>query len=594
MKHLAFFGACAAACALSGAQIELDWTLKDGTRETQVLPLPEKDGVAAFSIPRATLIAKGAKRLALTPDFAHAQKGEEGYWVVSTGQLGTFRCDEGKHACTWPSMSMYGMKTPRKTFVAIVKGLKYYFHTVVEAKKGRYAMSCVLHDELLNEPYEDFAIEFRTLTGDDANYAGMARAYRKYQLDRGAIKPFTERVKGNDTLRYAVEAPEIRIRQAWKPVPSPLPDQVPENEPAIKKVVVTFDRVGDIARELKKQGVGKAELCLVGWNIGGHDGRWPQSFPAEEKLGGEAKLRRCIKDTLDAGYLIVPHGNFRDCYRIAEGFDVEYLVKNKKGEPEQAHDIFWGGGRQYQACPRRGYERYSFREMPRMAALGFKGMGYFDVVTILPAPKCDDPRHPLSRAESAYFWGKSADLSRQFFGGFASEGSLDHFAGSLDSVLYASFGDPRKTNKGLVDRISPIWQICYNGVIVQNPFTTTVNFTAQDRYSMLKLLEFGGRPNFYFYSKFVDDGKDWMGDSDLGCATDEELVRSVAKIKKGWDIYAQVNHLQFVYMKDHAEVAPNVFRTTYENGERLYVNYTDAACATADGAVGAMDWKLVK
>lgn len=61
-----------------------------------------------------------------------------------------------------------------------------------------------------------------------------------------------------------MEAPEVRIRQAWKPVPSPVPYQTPENEPPLMPVV-TFDRVADIAREFKRQGVDKAEFCLVGW-----------------------------------------------------------------------------------------------------------------------------------------------------------------------------------------------------------------------------------------------------------------------------------------------------------------------------------------
>ena len=229
-----------------------------------------------------------------------------------------------------------------------------------------------------------------------------------------------------------------------------------------------------------------------------------------------------------------------------------------------------------------------------MAALGFKGMGYFDVVTILLAPKCNDPRHPLNRAESAKWWGKSAELSRKFFGGFASEGSLDHFAGLLDSVLYASFGDPRKKNKGLVDGMLPVWQLCYNGIIVNNPFTTTVNFTAQDRYSRLKLLEYGGRPNFYFYSKFVDDGTDWMGKSDLGCSTDEELKASVAKIKAGWDIWSQVNHLQFVYMKRHATVASDVFLTEWEDGTHLITNYRTTAFDYNGTSIGAEDYLLLK
>ena len=572
----------------------IETVTSDGKKFVEQVEVPEISCTASFCLTRQQIVSRRARRIAITPDFATARKGEEGFWVVSTGQLGTFRCDKGRFVCASPSMSMYGMKTPRRAFVAIVKSLKYYFKTEVEAKGGSYAMSCVLDGELCREPYEDFEIEFRTLEGGEASYAGMARAYRKYQLDRKAIVPLRERVKDNAVLKEAVEGLEIRIRQAWKPVPSPEPDQVPENEPAIRKVAVTFDRVSDIVREMKRQGVGKAELCLVGWNVGGHDGRWPQSFPVEPALGGEAKLRTCIRDALACGYLIVPHGNFRDCYRIAEGFDLEYLVKDKNGDPIQAHTQFWGGGRQYQACPLRGYERYAFREMPRMAALGFKGMGYFDVVTILPAPKCDDPRHPLNRAESARYWGKSAEVSRRLFGGFASEGSLDHFAGSLDSVLYASFGDPRKTKTGLVDRIAPIWQMVYNGIVVNNPFTTTINFTAQDGYSRLKLLEFGGRPNFYFYSKFVDDGTDWMGKSDLGCATDEELCASVAKIKAGWDVYSQVNHLQYEFIEGHDEKAPGVWCTTYSDGEKVYVNYNRRAEEVEGVALDAEGWKVVR
>ena len=47
---------------------------------------------------------------------------------------------------------------------------------------------------------------------------------------------------------------------------------------------------------------------------------------------------------------------------------------------------------------------------------------------------------------------------------------------------------------GLVDRMAPFPQLVYNGVFAMNPFTRTVNFTAQTKYWQLKLIEFGGRP----------------------------------------------------------------------------------------------------
>ena len=106
--------------------------------------------------------------------------------------------------------------------------------------------------------------------------------------------PLRERIKHSPELAYAARCPEVRIRQGWKPVPSPVPEQTVENEPPMR-VMVTFDRVGDILDEFQRQGVDAAEICLVGWNQKGHDGRWPQIFPVEESLGGEEKLRAVIK-----------------------------------------------------------------------------------------------------------------------------------------------------------------------------------------------------------------------------------------------------------------------------------------------------------
>ena len=564
----------------SAASVEVVWKYKGGRTETENRALVEKDDVAVFTLTRDEILSKRAESVEITPDFATARKGDAGFWAFSSGEYGTFRCDEGQASCNrWQLMSMFGMQTPERTFVAIVRKLKYYFTTRVVASKGVYRMGLALEKEMASHPYEDLEVEFRRLRGGEATLGGIARAYRKYQLDRGACKPLAERAAKNPVLKQGIDSVEVRVRQAWKPVPSPIPDQTPENEPKVTPYV-TFDRVADIAREFKAQGVGQAEFCLVGWNIGGHDGRWPQVFPVEAVLGGEAKLRDCIRTVKDLGYLIVPHGNYLDAYRIADSWDGEWLLKDLDGVTTM-HAGDWGGGRGYRICPQRAYEKFMSREMPRMKALGFKGLGYFDVVSVVNARYCGDPRHPLNGAEAAAWWGKGADLSRECFGGFASEGAFDHFVGSLDYGLYVSFNDPRKENVGLVDRMAPLPQLVYNGIFAMNPFTCSVNFTAQEPYWQLKLIEFGGRPAFYFYSKFRSTSN-WMGDSDLVCATDEQLKSSVAKVKKGWDVYSQLSHLQYEFMTEHEKIADGIWRTSYANGEKIVVDYNK------------LEWKLEK
>lgn len=585
------------------AKAEIVWTSANGDTVSETMTLKRRpDGALSLRLPVERIRERGASLVSLTPLFGLAHKGEPGYWFSPYGHYGEWDRDEGRFFADDDRMimPMFGWATPQGAFLAIVTHLKCYPKMLVEVKGGRYYVSCVLDGELCSDPYENFEIEYHQFPAG-TGYATLARRYREYQLARRAVKPLRERVLDNPALKYAVEAPEIRIRQAWKPVPSPVPYQQPENEPE-PHVAVTFDRVADISKALKGAGVEKAELCLVGWNIGGHDGRWPQSFPAEPRLGGDSKLRSAISAVKSDGYQIVPHGNFRDAYTIADSWDGEWVAKEGTGgeiEPDRGGGITWGGGLAHIVCPQRAYERFCSKDIPRMAAFGFRGIGYFDVVSILHAPICRDPRHPCNRAQSARFWGLSAEISKRELGGFGSEGGVDHFAGSLDSVLYASFDSPLKIENGeiparsLACRMIPIFQLVYNGIIVQNPYTETVNFPLKDRYWQLKFLECCGRPTFYFYSQFRADGAHWMGMTDLTCATDEELSASVAKIAAGCDLWRPFARLQYEYMNGHERLAPGVFATTWGDGTNLIVNYGQEPYAIGDGSIVApMDYAL--
>ena len=316
MKSIPVFAVIAlmASGTFAGSPSEalLNWTLPDGTVVPETVPLaPSADG-ETLRVSREKILSMKAKRLDIVPDFARAKKGEAGYWFTPYGVYGEYDRENGRFfaGSERMSMPMFGWSNPHGACLAIVTSLKYFVRETVKATKGDYTVAATLEEELCREPYEDLVIEYHRRPAGTP-YADLAKIYRAYQLDRGAVKPFRERFAENKVLEKAILAPEIRIRQAWKPVPSPVLHQTPENEPEVK-AVITFDRVRDIVDELKRQGVADAELCLVGWNIGGHDGRWPQTFPSEPKLGGDAKLREAIRHAQDAGYLIVPHGNFHE------------------------------------------------------------------------------------------------------------------------------------------------------------------------------------------------------------------------------------------------------------------------------------------
>ena len=581
---------CVASTA-AGADLEVAFERTDGTREVRRVALEAADGRETLRIARASL-PQNLRRVKIVR--ARVPAGAPGYWVNSDGELGTFKARErdGARRSGRPHMPFFGAVLPEGAFVAIVTGMPYNYSFTVELKKGVYELS-MAYDFHMEDVYEDLAVSFVPLAGAEADYAGMARAYRAYQLKRGAVKPLRERAKALPILDYAARWPEVRVRHAWKPVPSPVPDQTVKDEPPVKPVI-TFERFKEIADAFKRQGIGGAEFCLVGWNVGGHDGRWPQVFPVEPSLGGEAKLREAIAHAQGLGYEVVAHGNHRDAYLIADSWDAEYIrEKNADGTLRRGRTT-WGGGRMYTICPQRAYERFALQQMPMVRALGFRGLHYLDVYSCVGAERCGDPRHPLNERQSAAWVGHILQLGRDTFGGIASEGSYDQNAGQLDYVLYVSFARPfdAATYKGLVDRLVPMFQLVYNGIILSNPYTTTVNAPLKGRASELKTIEFGGRPSFYFYANFLTPGKgkNWMGDEDLTCATDDELARSVAAIKRGVDAYQKVWHLQYEYMEGHDELAPGVYRTRYADGTRVYVNYNDAPVPVGEVTVPARDW----
>jgi len=248
---------------VSAADVKLTYTFADKHVETVTHPLVQEGAVERFRL-KASAIPAGIKHIEVLPDFATARTGEGGYFMMPNGFIGAFRQKEGEQPLGRNPMPIFGMKNPRHTFVAIVSGMPHAYTLVARAEASVYRLfpRFVLDG---HGAYDDLAIDYHMLSGKDANYSGMARTYREVQLDRKACIPLKQRIKTSPELAYAAKSVEIRIRQAWKPAPSPVKEQTLATEPAMK-VAVTFDRVGEVLDMLKAQGVQQAEVCLVGWN----------------------------------------------------------------------------------------------------------------------------------------------------------------------------------------------------------------------------------------------------------------------------------------------------------------------------------------
>ncbi len=557
-------------------QVEAVFRFNDKTTQTRAYPLEIAQDSHILTIP-ASEFPENVVSFDVFHPWQSASAGDEGFFVFPNGMYGTWRdLPDGEYVNSNVVMQTYGVKTPRGAIAAILTGMNYEAKERVFVKNGKWRV-CVRYMLNGDKPYEDFKIEYRVLPKERSTYADMAKVYRQYQLERGEVKPLKERVKTRPELEYTTRAPEVRVRLGWKPVPSPVGEQNAENEPEMK-VAITFERFKQIVDEFKRQGIEQAQFCLVGWNVGGHDGRYPQIFPVDERLGGEEKLKEAIAYAQANGYQIVCHQNYSDAYRASQIgglWDENYLLVKKDGNFNTY--TTWGGGNMYETCPKQMCERFPDVDFPKLQALGFRGLHYIDVYSTVNPRTCYSKEHPVDKREFAYWTNEIMRKASDAFGGFASEGGFDYCIRYLDFALYISFQKPDGALPALVERHVPYWQLVYQGIVMSNPFADTTNYTLKSPVARLKTIEYGARPHFYFYSKFRTEGANWMGDADITCATDEELRESVSKIKEGYDEFKKLERLQFEFMTSHDQLAEKVFKTGYSDGTEIVVNYGDEA-----------------
>lgn len=535
------------------------------------------------------------KTIRALPELGLANAGDPGYWIIPrnitmSGDVQTFFTEREDTVFTLdrPIMSCYGIKTAERVcLVRVDRNYHHYYEATV--KDGVYSLAVLFDFTERDDVYDDIRIEIVELPLD-ADYNDIARAERELRLSRDEIVTLSEKCRKAPT-EYARKYPLIRIRMGWKPSPATVFQQTESNEPDMF-VACDFARVRDIADELHRQGVIGAELQLVGWNRSGHDGRFPQLFPADPRLGGNEGLRKTIEHVKALGYRISTHTNTIDAYPIADTFTWDDIVVKRDGTYRRQGN--YSGGYAYHVCLPKQWKN-TVRDLPPLAAYGENGLHFTDVISIIEPDDCHSPNHPSSTANGVVYAQKIIEYTRGLFGGFSSEGCMDFALKNLDFGLYVCFGDGfGKKIVPIADRLIPFFEITYHGTLLYNPTSPTVNYTIKDARERLTLYMRGGKPAMYYYSRFRTGGAaNWMGESDLICGSDDELRESVAKIKEAAEEYATHADRQLVYMSRYDYLDSGLEVATYEDGSRVVGNFTDSPIEFEGVVIPALDYKVL-
>ena len=537
--------------------------------ELQKMP----DGAFRLHIPAGD-IPRNANTLEVRYQHARANRGDDGYWVAPDGVFGKFDTPDGVYVAK-PVMPFFGMKTPAQNFAAIVKSLQYEFLPVASAKDGKFGIFPRFEiKKMYFAPYEDIIIDFYNLP-KEATYADMAKIYRRWQLERGEVKPLKERIKTNKYLEYACKSVFVKISMSAKNNRKKIEHQNAENEPPLG-VSCTFDESMQIMRSFKAAGMDNVQICYTGWITKGHDGRALQFFPVEEAVGGEAKMREAVALGKSLGYQMTCHAAYTGAFTISNRWDPEYIAKMPDGSLWKKS--VWSGGRSYQPCMRRVLELFVEEDYKHIRDIGIEGLFHLDVNSAIRPPFCCDPKHPQTRKQGAEAMNAIQEMSHKYFGGQGSEAGFDHVARTLDFALYTSTFHTFPSKSPLVSGCVPLWQIVYHGIILSNPFHKTMySIYAKDERDRidgrLKTAEYGGRPVVYAGKKSLSN---------------------VAPLKKAYDEFSRAAYLQLEFIEDHREIAPDVFLTRYSNSDETITNYSNKPFEYKTTIIPAKDYKTIK
>ena len=583
------------------AEVRIRWgTPKKATRtESRTVELAKlPDGGFRFTLPREQIPAD-AWCVQVIPEFMRAKKGDEGYWIQARGTYGLFDKDDGVYTKGRQLMPVYGLKKGNTLWYGHVKTWRFDYDFTAKAEKGRYEVfPCFRCDgvhSFFKDYYNDIVVDFHRLDGAEADYNGLAHAYRKFQLDRGAVRTIKDRVKDYPVLAYLCDAIVVRIQtHAAKPIPDAKDAKLffkrGEELPVV--VHMPFGVTEEFLQALKDAGVDKLSICSAGWQDGGYDGRIPGHFPVGAEAGGAEAFARLIEKARQLGYQFALHASNTDGYMCSRLWDEDWVCKRADGSFDKGG--LWAGGQCYWVCQKCAWERWLPQEMKEMAALGIRGPHYIDVYSATYPQRCGDPKHLCTPEQMAEYQNRILAEGKRLMGGASSESGYDHVAGNLDYINYIE-RDLKLLDEGKLPKLAtgvyPLWELVYHGIILYTSDRWCQNHTRgkcmykleksgdprwmigdgiEDPRVALKIVEFGGRPIFYTY-KFAD----------------------VPRIKKAWDEFVPVRHLQKEQMVRHDTLAPQVFLTTFGDGSKIISNYGATPYNWNGTAVGPVSYVLV-
>jgi len=417
----------------------------------------------------------------------------------------------------------------------------------------------------------DRSAQYVLLEKEEANYVGMAKAYRSYLQEEQGVTP------------VANQAPNLSLKLFG----GILREEI-IGDTFIK--LTTFKQAEEIIESLKELGVANIVATYEGWTKNGVYGAQPQHKVARQ-LGGKSGLKKLTAFAEEQGvplYLRANYvkpfeatGKYSERKDAVRGMDRELLVAT----------MYWPSDRWtknyltlHYLKPEQALNKYLKKQVDDLAALGIDGLQLQYMGELIYSD--EDKASITDRSVAANAWIESMRLVKEEVGSVAVEYGNAYALGLVDRIedvpLFHS-------NYIYTDEAVPFYQLVVHGLVPY--YAGPINLREDAEVEYLKAIEYGALPSAELTgelsSKLHRTAETRLFSSYAGDWT-AQIAEEYAELLPLYDAIAGQQ------MTNHERLAPKVFRTSYANGTAVIVNYSNEA-VTVDGVtVDSMNYTWSK
>jgi hypothetical protein len=405
----------------------------------------------------------------------------------------------------------------------------------------------------------DRQIRYCFLNTEKANYSGMAERYRDFLInERGATRLSNQNTVMSLGFFMGTE------RRNWI-----LRDMIS---------MTTFDQAGEILDDLAESGVTRLDVTLWNWDEGSISIKNPQSFPVDERLGGEEALRRLTDKIHQRGQRVLLTSDYINVVPGAKNV-LPYLdaVRGVDGLP------LGDSNRGYLLNPEVALERFAKNDIAKAAEIGVDGLHLLGFASLALPDK--NNRFPLTREGFAAIYMEIADLSTESLGKVSMIGS------NIYASLYSDFLQMvplDSTHYDIFDETIPFFQMAVHGLTQYSGIP--YNLISDSQRMFLRQVEYGAVSSFILTQESSSNlsRTNWndLYSSEYGYWKEEVIAQ--------YQIMDQLSYLNNQFILSHQELAEGIYQTTYEDGTRIIVNYNAVPYSAGTVEILPLDFVVVK